>query len=51
MAAGRVVFDGAPEALTNEVLRDIYGRAAQDGLDEKMTSTSLPAGALAAVAG
>jgi phosphonate transport system ATP-binding protein len=44
MAAGRVVFDGAPEDLTTAVARDLYGA---DGLaeafSENMTSTSLEA--------
>jgi len=42
MAAGRVVFDGPPEALTTNVARELYGA---DGLaeafSESMTSTSL----------
>ena len=42
MAAGRIVFDGPPEALTAPVLRDIYGAAPGGGLDERITSTSLP---------
>ena len=51
MSAGRIVFDGAPEALTDAVLRDIYGQQDQNALDERLTSTSLPAAALAALAG
>jgi phosphonate transport system ATP-binding protein len=51
MSAGRIVFDGAPEALTDSVLRAIYGQAAEQPLDERLTSTSLPATSLAAVAG
>nr|WP_294514062.1 phosphonate ABC transporter ATP-binding protein [uncultured Rhodopila sp.] len=50
MSAGRIVFDGAPEVLTEPVLREIYGQPGQDVLDERVTSTSLPAGALAALA-
>ena len=50
MSAGRIVFDGAPEALTDPVLRDIYGQAGDQPLDERLTSTSLPAGSLAALA-
>jgi len=30
MAAGRVVFDGAPEALTPALARDIYGQESED---------------------
>ena len=51
MSAGRIVFDGAPEALTDPVLRDIYGQTGPEALDERLTSTSLPAAALAALAG
>jgi phosphonate transport system ATP-binding protein len=32
MAAGRVVFDAAPEALTDDVARQLYGLEAQDVL-------------------
>jgi phosphonate transport system ATP-binding protein len=40
MAKGRVVFDGRPEELTSEAVRDIYG--AEDGaIEESMTSTSI----------
>ncbi|HEY4041045.1 MAG TPA: phosphonate ABC transporter ATP-binding protein [Rhodopila sp.] len=51
MAAGRIVFDGAPEALTEPVVRDIYGQAEDIPLDERLTSASLPANGLAALAG
>jgi phosphonate transport system ATP-binding protein len=51
MSAGRIVFDGAPDALTEPVLRDIYGHDGSDSLDERFASTSLPAAALAALAG
>ena len=46
MAAGRIVFDGAPEALTEPVLAEIYGEHA---VDERITSTGLPVAALAAM--
>ena len=49
MSAGRIVFDGAPEGLTEGALREIYGQAEHEALNERMTSTSLPATALAAV--
>jgi phosphonate transport system ATP-binding protein len=43
VAAGRIVFDGAPHALTEDAAREIYGA---DGLKEAfsapVTSTSLP---------
>jgi phosphonate transport system ATP-binding protein len=51
MSAGRIVFDGAPEALTEPVIREIYGQPGQEALDERITSTSLPEAALAALAG
>jgi phosphonate transport system ATP-binding protein len=51
MAGGRIVFDGAPESLTEAVLRDIYGHAEHEALDERMTSISLPAPAMAAARG
>jgi phosphonate transport system ATP-binding protein len=51
MSAGRIVFDGAPEGLTDRVLREIYDQPEAQALDERLTSTSLPAAALAALAG
>jgi phosphonate transport system ATP-binding protein len=51
MSAGRVVFDGAPEALTDPVLHNIYGQPANEPLDAQLTSTSLPADSLATLAG
>ncbi|OYZ87231.1 MAG: phosphonate ABC transporter ATP-binding protein, partial [Xanthobacter sp. 17-67-6] len=33
MAAGRVVFDGAPEALTEGVARELYGLEAGEVMD------------------
>jgi phosphonate transport system ATP-binding protein len=51
MAAGRIVFDGAPEQLTETALRQIYGvDAAGAPADERLTSTSLPAAAMPALA-
>ncbi|MGD0432948.1 MAG: phosphonate ABC transporter ATP-binding protein [Acetobacteraceae bacterium] len=49
MAAGRIVFDGAPERLTDPVLRDIYGDHEGSGIDQRITSTSLPAAAMPAM--
>jgi phosphonate transport system ATP-binding protein len=44
MAAGRVVFDGPPEALTETTLLAIYGET--DGtVDEQMTSVIRTSGA------
>jgi len=52
MSGGKLVFDGAPEALTEAVLHQIYGRpGTHEHLDERITSTSLPATATAALAG
>lgn len=42
MAQGRVVFDGAPEALTDAAARDLYGIEAGEVLD---THTPVPVGA------
>ena len=38
MAAGKLVFDGVPAALTSQVARDLYGMEA----DEAISATSLP---------
>jgi phosphonate transport system ATP-binding protein len=50
MAAGRIVFDGAPERLTDPVLHAIYGEHEGSALDERITSISLPSAALPAMA-
>ncbi len=50
MSAGRIVFDGAPEDLTEPTLRAIYGDTSEHGIDERMTSTSLPEAAMPAMA-
>jgi len=42
MAAGKVVFDGAPEELTREAMRMVYGAEADsEEISESMTSTSI----------
>ena len=42
MAGGRVVFDGAPHALTEDAAREIYGAdGLKDAFSEAITSTSL----------
>jgi len=52
MSRGRIVFDGAPEALTDAALNQIYGQSGSDErLDERITSNSLTASAMATVAG
>jgi phosphonate transport system ATP-binding protein len=44
MAAGKVVFDGAPEDLTREAVRMVYGAEADgDEISEAITSTSVGA--------
>jgi len=48
MAAGRVVFDGAPEALTDAVARELYGMEAKDVVGA--TPAEAPAAAEAAAA-
>ncbi|OQP84103.1 phosphonate ABC transporter ATP-binding protein [Rhizobium rhizosphaerae] len=52
MAQGRVVFDGPPDALTAQAVSAIYGTGRDGvGIDESMTSTALPASAIAAQVG
>jgi len=42
MAGGRVVFDGAPHALTEDAAREIYGAdGLKEAFSESITSTSL----------
>ena len=44
MAQGRVVFDGKPDELTTDAVREIYGAGADGAeISEAMTSTSLNA--------
>ena len=40
MRDGRIVFDGAPDLLTTQAARDIYG--ADDSFNEQATSTAIP---------
>ena len=50
MAHGRIVFDGAPDALTEPAVRAIYGAAAHGhAVDERITSTSIPPAGLPAI--
>jgi phosphonate transport system ATP-binding protein len=42
MKAGRVVFDGTPEALTDDLIADLYGLEANDVLDEPVRPTARP---------
>ncbi len=49
MSMGRIVFDGASEALDETAVRAIYGTA-DHALDEKITSTSIGAATLPAFA-
>ncbi len=51
MSAGRIVFDGAPEALTDQVAREIYRPSDDEPLDKRDTATKLPGGSIAALAG
>ena len=44
MAAGRIVFDGPPDELTESTLLTIYGDT-EGTIDERMTSVSLPSAA------
>jgi phosphonate transport system ATP-binding protein len=50
MNAGRIVFDGAPEDLTEPAVRAIYGDTGTDAIDERITSTSLVTSTLPAMA-
>jgi phosphonate transport system ATP-binding protein len=50
MAAGRIVFDGAPEQLTEAALSEIYGDRGGETVNERMTSTSLSAASMPAMA-
>ena len=43
MAQGRVVFDGAPQTLTDDVARELYGLDAGEVMDTAGTSLPLPA--------
>jgi len=40
MAAGRVVFDGAPAALTESVARDLYGMEANEAIGAGLSAAS-----------
>jgi len=42
MAAGRVVFDGAPAALTDAAARELYGLEADEVLGAGCTATARP---------
>ncbi|MGU3495768.1 phosphonate ABC transporter ATP-binding protein [Xanthobacteraceae bacterium A53D] len=45
MAGGKVVFDGAPEALTPAVARDLYGLEAEEAMDSHLpVAAGAPAG-------
>jgi phosphonate transport system ATP-binding protein len=44
MAAGRIVFDGPPDRLTQATLLTIYGET-EDAVDEAVTSVGLPSAA------
>jgi len=41
MARGAIVFDGAPEELTGEIVRRIYGAEDTEAVPEAITSTSV----------
>jgi phosphonate transport system ATP-binding protein len=50
IAAGRVVFDAAPDALTEAAARELYGLEAGEVMDTPQTAEPLPAGGAVAVA-
>jgi phosphonate transport system ATP-binding protein len=41
LRSGRMVFDGAPRALDQQGIEEIYGAAGEDEIDENVTSTSI----------
>ena len=41
MSSGKVVFDGDPDLLTDQKVREIYGAEADEAFDASVTSTSL----------
>ena len=41
MRAGEIVFDSTPDALTDQMAREIYGAEADDAFEPQVTSTSL----------
>ena len=43
MAQGKIVFDGVPQALTDDVARELYGLDAGEVMDTAGTSLPLPA--------
>lgn len=49
IAAGKLVFDGVPAALTDDAARDLYGLEAQEAVDTPVASP-VPAGSDLAVA-
>ena len=51
MSAGRIVFDGAPEQLSESVARDLYGMEADEVLDQRrLDIPELAAGSVVAAA-
>jgi phosphonate transport system ATP-binding protein len=44
MAAGRVVFDGVPAALTDGIARDLYGLEADEVVGETARPPFMPEG-------
>ena len=47
MAAGSIVFDGAPAALSDDVARELYGLEAGGVIDTPASAAQFPAGELA----
>jgi phosphonate transport system ATP-binding protein len=50
MAQGRVIFDGPPEALTEELARELYGLEAHEAMTVLPPTATVPAGLSPAVA-
>ena len=47
MAGGRLVFDGAPDALTDDVARELYGLEAGEVMDSRSADAPIAAAAFA----
>jgi phosphonate transport system ATP-binding protein len=50
MAAGRIVFDGTPDTLTNDVARDLYGLESGEIMAPAANQIMFPAGAARPIA-
>jgi phosphonate transport system ATP-binding protein len=44
MAQGRIVFDDVPEALTEDVARELYGLEAHEVMNANSATADMPSG-------